>query len=56
MTMIFSDDKPIWQQIYDMAGDRVISGDFREGERPEDYRFIRASGSVSPRCARWQPR
>ena len=48
MTMIFSDEKPIWQQIYDMAGDRVLSGDFREGERVPSVREVAAEIGVNP--------
>ena len=46
--MIFSDEKPIWQQIYDMAGDRVLSGDFREGERVPSVREVAAEIGVNP--------
>ena len=29
----FSDDKPIWRQIYDMIAMRVLSGQWQEEER-----------------------
>ncbi len=48
MTMIFSDEKPIWQQIYDMAGDRILSGDLCEGERVPSVREVAADMGVNP--------
>ena len=31
--MQFSDDKPIWRQIYELIAMRILSGEWPEGER-----------------------
>ena len=44
----FSDDKPIWRQIYDMIAMRVLSGQWQEEERIVSVREMAASVGVNP--------
>ena len=44
----FSDDKPIWRQIYDMIAMKVLSGQWQEEERIVSVREMAASVGVNP--------
>ena len=38
--MHFSDDKPIWRQIYELIAMRILSGEWREEERVVSVREL----------------
>ncbi|MBR4028334.1 MAG: GntR family transcriptional regulator [Alistipes sp.] len=46
--MQFSEEKPIWRQIYELIAMRILSGEWREGERIMSVREMAASVGVNP--------
>ena len=46
--MQFSEEKPIWRQIYELIAMRILSGEWREGERIMSVREMVASVGVNP--------
>lgn len=46
--MQFSEEKPIWRQIYELIAMRILSGEWREGERVMSVREMAASVGVNP--------
>jgi DNA-binding transcriptional regulator YhcF (GntR family) len=46
--MQFSEEKPIWRQIYDHITMRILSGEWREDERIISVREMAASVGVNP--------
>ena len=46
--MQFSDDKPIWRQIYELIAMRVLSGEWLEGERIVSVRELAQEVGVNP--------
>lgn len=46
--MQFSEEKPIWRQIYELIAMRVLSGEWAEGERVMSVREMAASVGVNP--------
>ena len=46
--MQFSDDKPIWRQIYELIAMRVLSGEWIEGERIVSVREMAQEVGVNP--------
>ena len=46
--MQFSEEKPIWRQIYEFIAMRILSGEWREGERIMSVREMAASVGVNP--------
>ena len=46
--MQFSEEKPIWRQIYELIAMRVLSGEWPEGERIVSVREMAASVGVNP--------
>lgn len=46
--MQFSEEKPIWRQIYELIAIRILSGEWREGERIMSVREMAASVGVNP--------
>jgi DNA-binding transcriptional regulator YhcF (GntR family) len=46
--MQFSDDKPIWRQIYELIAMRVLSGEWLEGERIVSVRELAQEMGVNP--------
>lgn len=46
--MQFSEEKPIWRQIYELIAMRVLSGEWAEGERVVSVRELAASVGVNP--------
>ena len=46
--MQFSDDKPIWRQIYELIAMRILSGEWREQERIVSVREMAQEVGVNP--------
>ncbi len=46
--MQFSDDKPIWRQIYELIAMRILSGEWREEERIVSVRELAQEVGVNP--------
>lgn len=46
--MQFSEDKPIWRQIYELIAMRILSGEWLEGERIVSVRELAAEVGVNP--------
>ncbi|MBQ8366825.1 MAG: GntR family transcriptional regulator [Alistipes sp.] len=46
--MQFSEEKPIWRQIYELLAMRVLSGEWAEGERVVSVRELAATVGVNP--------
>lgn len=46
--MQFSEEKPIWRQIYELIAMRILSGEWPEGERIVSVREMAASVGVNP--------
>ena len=46
--MHFSEDKPIWRQIYELIAMRILSGEWLEGERIVSVRELAAEVGVNP--------
>ena len=46
--MQFTEEKPIWRQIYELIAMRVLSGQWPEGERVASVREMAASVGVNP--------
>ena len=46
--MQFSEEKPIWRQIYELIAMRILSGEWRENERIMSVREMAASVGVNP--------
>lgn len=46
--MQFSEEKPIWRQIYELIAMRVLSGEWAEGERVVSVREMATSVGVNP--------
>lgn len=46
--MQFSEERPIWRQIYELIAMRILSGEWREGERIMSVREMAASVGVNP--------
>lgn len=46
--MQFSDDKPIWRQIYELIAMRILSGELPEGERIVSVREQAVEVGVNP--------
>ena len=46
--MQFSDDKPIWRQIYELIAMRILSGEWREEERIVSVRVLAQEVGVNP--------
>lgn len=46
--MHFSDDKPIWRQIYELIAMRILSGEWREEERVVSVRELAQELGVNP--------
>ena len=46
--MQFSDEKPIWRQIYELMAMRVLSGEWLEGERIVSVRELAQEVGVNP--------
>ena len=46
--MQFSEEKPIWRQIYELIAMRVLSGQWPEGERVASVREMAVSVGVNP--------
>ena len=46
--MQFSEEKPIWRQIYELIAMRVLSAEWAEGERVVSVREMAASVGVNP--------
>ena len=46
--MQFSEDKPIWRQIYDHITMRILAGEWREQERIISVREMAAAVGVNP--------
>ena len=46
--MQFSEEKPIWRQIYELIAMRVLSGEWVEGERVVSVREMATSVGVNP--------
>lgn len=46
--MPFSEEKPIWRQIYELIAMRVLSAEWAEGERVVSVREMAASVGVNP--------
>ena len=46
--MQFSDDKPIWRQIYELIAMRILSGEWLEGERIVSVREMAQEVGVNP--------
>ena len=46
--MQFSDDKPIWRQIYELIAMRILSGEWIENERIVSVRELAAEVGVNP--------
>lgn len=46
--MQFSEDKPIWRQIYELIAMRILSGEWREMERIVSVRELAAEVGVNP--------
>lgn len=46
--MQFSEEKPIWRQIYELIAMRVLSGEWAEGERVVSVRELAATVGVNP--------
>ena len=46
--MQFSEDKPIWRQIYELISMRVLAGEWLEGERVVSVREMATSVGVNP--------
>ena len=46
--MQFSEDKPIWRQIYDHITMRILAGEWRELERIISVREMAAAVGVNP--------
>ena len=46
--MQFSDDKPIWRQIYELIAMRILSGEWPEGERIVSVREMAQEVGVNP--------
>lgn len=46
--MQFSEEKPIWRQIYELIAMRVLSGEWAEGERVMSVREMASSVGVNP--------
>lgn len=44
----FSEDKPIWRQIYELIAMRILSGEWLEGERIVSVRELAAEVGVNP--------
>lgn len=44
----FSEEKPIWRQIYELIAMRILSGEWRESERIMSVREMAASVGVNP--------
>lgn len=46
--MQFSDDKPIWRQIYELIAMRILSTEWAEGSRIVSVRELAAEVGVNP--------
>lgn len=46
--MQFSEDKPIWRQIYELIATRILSGEWQEAERIVSVRELAAEVGVNP--------
>lgn len=46
--MQFSEEKPIWRQIYELIAMRVLSAEWAEGERVVSVREMATSVGVNP--------
>ncbi|MBO5672178.1 MAG: GntR family transcriptional regulator [Alistipes sp.] len=46
--MQFSEDKPIWRQIYELIAMRILSGEWMECERIVSVRELAAEVGVNP--------
>lgn len=46
--MQFSEDKPIWRQIYELIAMRILSGEWMESERIVSVRELAAEVGVNP--------
>lgn len=46
--MQFTDDKPIWRQIYELIAMRVLSAEWAEGSRIVSVRELAAEVGVNP--------
>ena len=46
--MQFSEDKPIWRQIYDLIAKQILSGEWPEGERIVSVREMASQVGVNP--------
>lgn len=46
--MQFSEDKPIWRQIYELIAMRILSGEWTECERIVSVRELAAEVGVNP--------
>ena len=46
--MQFSEDKPIWRQIYELIATRILSGEWQEAERIVSGRELAAEVGVNP--------
>lgn len=46
--MQFSEDKPIWRQIYDLIAKHILSGEWPEGERIVSVREMASQVGVNP--------
>ena len=44
----FTEEKPIWRQIYELIAMRILSGEWRESERIMSVREMAASVGVNP--------
>ena len=44
----FSEDKPIWRQIYDLIAKHILSGEWPEGERIVSVREMASQVGVNP--------
>lgn len=46
--MQFTDERPIWRQIYELIAMRILSGEWCEGERVVSVREMAATVGVNP--------
>ena len=46
--MQFTDDKPIWRQIYELIAQRILSGEWQELERIVSVRDLASEVGVNP--------